>query len=274
VLPSKPEAVTKTKTNYKSSVPPAHSRPLPLLQTNQDEREYKRLLRNDAEISVLFLNASQGTPAHERLRSIRVDLEELRAGTLELNRIDKEIHAEMFPQGIDDDAPGRAGTPRHMELAAQMKVLWEKANQVHIALNERLAGYSFRPCVSYTLVIDEWRLGLVPDTIRGSFQVELGPFTVTEADVVMAMVRLDANGELGQVRLCPQCKKIYRVSLREMDRFCGKVCWLAHQAADPEHLKRKAKNQAEHRKREKRKAVEEIAIAREPLEWRADHGPV
>ncbi|MGB8481729.1 MAG: hypothetical protein WCE63_23245 [Acidobacteriaceae bacterium] len=262
----------KPKTNYKSSVPPAQSRPLPLLQTNQDEREYKRLLRNDAEIAVLCLNASQGTPAHERLRSIRVDLEELRAGTLELNRIDKEIHAEMFPQGRD--APGRAGTPRHIELAAQMKVLWEQANQLHIALNERLAGYSFRPCVSYTLVFDEWRLGLVPDAIPGSFQVKLGRFTATEADAVMSMVRLDANGELGQVRLCPQCKKIYRVSLREMDRFCGSVCQLAHQAADPKHLERKAKNQAKHRAREKQKAVEAIAIARKPSEWRADHGPV
>ncbi len=203
----------KRKTNYKSSIHVAQARPIPQLRMNRNKREYERLLRNDAQVAVLCLNASHGTVAHERLVAIRRELGELRAGTSELKQISKDIDAEMFPQKMA--ASGTAGTRRHKQLAAKFRTRFQDLNQQHIALNELLARYVFRPCVSYTVVSDEWRLGLVPDANQRFFQTTVGQFTVTEADAVMSLVRLDANGELNKVRVCEQCKKVWLISERD-----------------------------------------------------------
>jgi hypothetical protein len=235
----------KLKPAYKSSIPPAQSRPLPLLRAKQDDRQYKQLLRNDAHVAVLVLNASHGFAAHERLVAIRMELENLRTGTVELKRIEREIFKEMRPQGAD--GPGRAGTQQHIELAAQYKSVFENLNTLHIALNDRLARYAFRPCVSYTINSDDWRFGLVPDSNRRFFQTKVGQFTVTESDAVMSLVRLDASGELNKVKLCRQCKMVWRVSLREIDRFCGDVCREAFYANSPNYHERKAANQRKYR---------------------------
>jgi hypothetical protein len=249
-------AVTRrTKANYKSSISPAQSRPFPQLPEKRDKREYARLLRNDAQVAVLVLNASKGK-AHERLTIIRRELEELRAETSKLKTIEREIGAEMFPNG--NDGPGRSGTKRHLALAAEYKALYDDLNKRHIELNDRLAFYAFRPCVAYTINSDEWRFGIVPDANRRVFQMKVGPFTATEGDAVMSMVRLDASGQLSQVRLCEQCKTVWTVA-RKIDRFCGKVCREAFYAADSDFLARKAKNQDDYRRREKQKAIDAIA---------------
>jgi len=238
---------TKAKTNYKSSIPPAQSRPLPQLRAKQDEREYKRLLRNDAQVAVLILNASHGTAAHERIVTILRELEELHAGTGELKRIDREIVEEMRPQGAN--GPGRAGTKRHMELAAQYKSVFESLNTLHVGLNDRLARYAFRPSVSYTVNSDDWHFGLVPDSNRRLFQTKIGQFTVTEADAIMSLVRLDASGELSKVRLCEECGKRWRVSERKIDRFCSDKCRDTFHAKSPEYHTRKAANQQRYREK-------------------------
>lgn len=244
-------ATQKSKSNYKSSIQPAQSRAFPQLPENRNKQEYARLLRNDAQVAVMVLNASKGKAAHERLTAIRRGLEELRAETSKLKAIDAAITAEMFPDGRD--SPGRGGSKKHHALAADYRELFEDLTRRHIELNDRLAHYAFRPCVSYTVTQDEWRFGIVPDANQGLFQMKVGPFTATEADAVMSMVRLDASGQLSQVRLCEECKEVWRVSLREMDRFCGEACRTAFRVKSPEYHAKKAASQREYRKQEKQR---------------------
>jgi hypothetical protein len=241
---------------YKSSIQPGYARALPQSAESRSRREYARLLRNDAQVAVMVLNASRGKAAHERLTAIRLGLEELRAETLKLKTVDEGIAAEMFP----NDGPGRSGTKKHLALAAQYNEHVEDLSRRLVALNDRLALYAFRPSVGYILTADEWRFGIVPDANRRLFQMNAGPFTVTEADAVMSMVRLDASGQIGQVRLCAQCQKVWRVSLREIDRFCGETCRTAFNAQSPEYKDRKAANQREYRKGLKRAAANKANI--------------
>jgi hypothetical protein len=248
----------KAKSSYKSTIPPGQARPFPQLPEKRDKREYARLLRNDAQVAVLILNASRGKAAHERLTLIRRGLEELRAETSKLKTIERKIGAEMFPNG--NDGPGRSGTKRHLALAAEYKAIYDDLNKRHIELNDRLALYAFRPCVAYTINSDEWRFGIVPDANRRVFQMKVGPFTATEADAVMSMVRLDASGQLSQVRLCEQCQKVWRVSLRKLDRFCGDVCREAFYAKSPDYHKRKAANQRKYREGLKRARANGVTL--------------
>jgi len=152
----------------------------------------------------------------------------------------------MFPKGMA--GPGRSGTKKHLTLAAEFNSLFETLSQRHGALLERLAKYVFRPCVSYTMTSDEWRIGLVPDANRRSFQTKIGRFTVTEADAVMSLVRLDASGELNKVKLCEMCQVKWRVALGPTIRFCpGNVCRDAFYAKSPGYHERKKKNQEKYR---------------------------
>ena len=243
--------VTKrTKSKYKSNIHPAGARPLPQSAENRDKREHARLLRNDAQLAVMVLNASRGKAAHERLIAIRLGLEELRAQASKLKAVDEEITAEMRPK----DGPARGGTKKHLALAGQYKEHFEDLSRRVDELNERLALYAFRPCVTYIVTPDEWRYGIVPDSKR-LFQMQVGRFTATEADAAMSLVRLDASGQLSQVRLCEQCKEVWRVSLREIDRFCGEACRTAFNTQSTDYRDRKKINQREYRKRLKQAAA-------------------
>jgi hypothetical protein len=249
--------VTKKKrTAYKSSIPPAQSRALPQSADSLNKREHSRLLRNDAQVAAMVLNASRGNAAHKRLEAIRIGLEELRGTAAKLQEISTGIDEEMFPNGMQ--GPSRSGTKRHLELAAQYKEVAADLNKRHIAINDQLARYAFRPSVSYLMATDDWRFGMVPDTKRKQFEMKLGTYTITEADAVMAMVRLDAIGQLRQVKLCEQCKSEWRV-LREIDRFCSETCRVAFYADSPEQLNRKAANQR--RYRQKLKLAEASGLA-------------
>ena len=235
----------KGKTNYKSSIHVAQARSFPQPSVNQgNEREYKRLLSNEGKVAVLCLNASHGTAAHERLVAIHRKLGELRAGRSELKQISKDIDAEMFPQKMA--GPGRAGTRRHKQLAAKFKTRFQDLDQQQIALNELLARYAFRPCVSYIFVSDEWRPGLVPDTNQRFFQTKVGQFTVTEADAAMSLVRLDANGKLHKVRLCKMCRARWLYG-RTIDKYCCDACRDEDRRNSPDYHERKAEAQRKYR---------------------------
>lgn len=239
--------ITKKKTTaYKSRVPPYQSRTLPQSAETLNKREHARLLRNDAQVAVMLLNASRGNPAYRRLEAIRVGLEDLRGTAAKLQNISTGITEEMYPNGLQGSS--RSGTKRHLELGAEYQEVAANLNKQHIAINDQLARYAFRPSVSYFMATDEWRFGLVPDTKRKQFEMKLGTYTVTEADAVMAMVRLDAIGQLKQVKLCEQCRKEWRV-LREIDRFCGEACRLEFYASSKEQQDRKAANQKKYRQK-------------------------
>jgi hypothetical protein len=235
--------------NPRIKVPPHQARPLPQMPTKLDQQEIKQMLRNDAEIAVISLNESKGS-AHKRLSSIRHDLERIRLGVVNLQEIDRAIGQEMFPERAN--GPGRSGTKKHLELASEYKKGFAALEPLFSSVNKRLRNYAFRPCVSHALFSNEWRFGVVPDTRTGAFQIMIGTFLITEADAVLAMVRLEATGELNKVRLCETCKKRWRVSHREMDRFCSEECRQAFHMSSPGAKERNAAKQRRYRERLKR----------------------
>jgi hypothetical protein len=243
-------AVTKKRpANYRSGVPPHQARPLPGADVKNDKRERKRLLRNDAEIAVLCLNASQGTRAHERIIAVRRGLEELRTGIQELERVSREIDGEIFPKGMS--GPGKGGTRRHIELGEQYRTLLTALKQKSNTLNQVLAKYAFRPCVSYLVTTAHWRSGLIPDLSKRFFQTNVGTSLVTEADAILALVRLDVDGDLIKVKLCEMCKKRWHVAVRKIDKFCQEACRQQFYASSPDYRPRRVRIQRNFRKRVK-----------------------
>jgi hypothetical protein len=239
-------------------IPVRESRALPQLRTSVDERQFQKLLRNDAEVAARLLNASQGTAAYRRLRAIRLGLERLRADALELQRIGRALEAEMFPGG--KKRPEAGGTEKGFALSAQYRSQYRRMNQRHMLMNARLARYAFRPCVSYTVTADEWRLGLVPDSGPGFFETEIGPYTVTEGDAAMSLVRLDGHGDLSTVKLCEHCRRRWKYAKRpSWDRFCSSKCREAAYKQQPGFHKRKAEIQRNFRANEKRENARSLA---------------
>ncbi len=67
----------------------------------------------------------------------------------------------------------------------------------------------------------------------------------------MALVRLAVRRQLRKLRLCDQCKKVWRVSERKMDRFCSMGCREAAYAQQPEYRKRRREILKRHRENKK-----------------------
>jgi hypothetical protein len=187
----------------------------------------RSLSLTDALIAVEWLNAARGTKGRTHVLGIRTDLEYL---------------------GKMADT-GRASTPEFRQ----------RCN----ALNELLSHYTFRPVLYYDAGV--WRYNAVPRKGRGR-AVEVTHQGVTvqvnEATVVAALARLAANGELSKVRLCEWCKQNYRVSERDIDRFCSRGCQNAHYQARPEFKDRRKKIQKDYRVNKKREDAKALARAR------------
>ena len=75
---------------------------------------------------------------------------------------------------------------------------------------------------------------------------------VNESGVVSALARLAANRELYKVRLCEQCEQVWRVSLRDIDKFCSQKCREAFHAKSADFHERKAANQRNYRENKKK----------------------
>jgi hypothetical protein len=120
------------------------------------------------------------------------------------------------------------------------------------ALNKALARYVFRPCVQYSIGYDDWRGGMRPDDNSRWYSTYVTPGTkVSEAEAVIALVRLDLIGDLGRVRLCENCGARWFVRAKSSYRFCGAACREDFDTRRPDYHRRKAENQRAYRKRQK-----------------------
>jgi hypothetical protein len=180
----------------------------------------RSLSLTDALVVAEWLNAAKGTKARTHVLGIRTHLEYLR---------------EMVDTG-------RAGEP---EFRLR-----------HNHVNELLSHYTFHPVLSYDLPSGVWRYNAVPKNARGR-TVEVTHQGVTvqvnAAAVVAALARLAARGELRKARLCEWCKENYRVSERDMDRFCSDRCRNADYQARPEFKASRKRIQKDWRARENEK---------------------
>lgn len=190
-----------------------------------------------------WLNAAKRTASYQRVLQIRGELVEL--GT-QLDAIRQHLKT------LHDD-------PRNAKVLLSYSKDLESFRARHNALNKVLARYTFHPALAYKLTTGTWRYGMVPGESRPGFRTTVsdGELTVNvrEADVVAALVRLAAGRELRKVRLCEQCQKRWRVSLREMDRFCSGECREAWYVNSPDYKPRKAANQANYRAQLKRNGL-------------------
>ena len=88
---------------------------------------------------------------------------------------------------------------------------------------------------------------MVPDSNKRWFQMKINAWTISEADVVLALVRLDLSGEVHKVRLCEMCKDRWRVAEKSNYRFCSAQCREAFYVSQPGYDEQKAKNQRKYR---------------------------
>jgi hypothetical protein len=187
---------------------------------------------NDAFVAVEWLNVAQGTAAYRRVLEVRRELEELRT----------ELDRYWLQQ-----------TRRSVLEARAMADIQTR----HQRLDLQMARYTFKPELNYSFASGFWGLDMVPKHPRGPYVEVRGQgfaylprsIRVSEPVVITALARLAATRELYKVRLCAQCQKHWRVSEREMDRFCGQQCREAFYAKSPEYHERKASNQRNYRER-------------------------
>lgn len=209
----------------------------------KDEREFRRLLQNNAEVAALVLNASKGTKVYTRLATLRRDLEELNLAAERLQPI--YLKLRRTPKG----------SPRHREVYGAFDSSWKGLLARLNAMNLTLARYSFNLFLGYGVpgntkyysmpAVVNWRS-------KRLWSFRLGRHDFIEADAVLALVRLDANGELGKVHLCSHCKKRWHVARRSIDRFCSAQCREAFYIESPEYRPRKRENQRKYREQKKR----------------------
>jgi hypothetical protein len=185
----------------------------------------------DAFLSVEWLNSPQGAEARSRVLQVRDALEKL-----------MKAH--------DDNA--------------------EDLDEQREAVNQLLARYTYVPQVG-----SSWRVDMVPqiqpkagaDSLSVTMSGELvaygyGPeslavdgdhdsFIVSEGYVVAALGRLADQRELYKVRLCEQCQSRWRISQREMDRFCSDLCRITSFQNSEDYKDRQQKHQANYRAKNK-----------------------
>src|SRR5271157_3905752 len=161
-------------------------------------KETRQLTLSDAEIAVQWLNASKGTRSRDRVAFIRRELGALQSEWAE--------HSSTPPWL----RPTRRGVNNRDEFDKVHRQLEER----HRSLNEMLGRYIFRPRVTHSVYVGTWHFGMVPDDNPKSFQIKIGDRTIAEDDAVMAMVRLDSTGDLGQVHLCEMCQQEWHVAAK------------------------------------------------------------
>jgi len=219
--------------------------PSPKTQTEL-RRRVRSLSYSDATLAVEWLNATIGKPAYRRVLAVRQKLADLSAALETLSDHNQSLRGKR-PQTIKEFMNDNE--------VVRIANLQERFRKDHNALNEQLARYIHIPALAYDLDAGIWRFGMVPKRQRLGPEIVIEDqslrIRVNESSVVTALARLAANRELYKVRMCPQCKKRWRVSEREIDRFCGQKCREAYHITSAEYLDKKAANQREYRRREK-----------------------
>ena len=206
-------STTVTKREERSSRTAADSQPIPRLGA-QSEWVASHLALRDADRVVRWLNASNGTASHDRVLRIRRELEELPS--------EFATHAGAYMH-ISGGVCRIGEPPREKRRdwpKEKLKVQRQLHNR-HVALNEALKKYVFRPRVTYIIAGHAWIFGMVPDENRRWFRMRIGDETISEADAVISLVRLAETGELGKIRLCDMCKECWRVAAKSHYRLCS-----------------------------------------------------
>jgi hypothetical protein len=244
-----PRAVTRPNTR-KLSRTASDAQPIPR-STPPSGYDARRLGLNDASKVVQWLNASKGTSSYSRVVRIHQELQDL---PLEFSRnTDAYIHRfEKVTQ------LGEAGTDWPKEKIEVQRKIAER----HVALNQSLSQYVFRPRATYIIAGYNWLFGMVPDEKKRWFKIKVGQETISEADAVMALVRLAESGDLGRLQRCEMCKERWHVAAKRNYRFCSDECRENFYAKAPDYHSRKAANQRKYRENLKR------AQAAQALAWR------
>lgn len=241
------------------------AQPLPRLNPPTPRQE-KLLNLSDAKIAVKWLNAAKDANAiasYERVVAIwsgLADLRVLRSGfqpdpdKWEAARLEYEAQRAMVQagkSGREVQFPGARIESDGTDGPAY-KRLYRRTDRLHSAVNEALSRYAFRPRVTYLVGADIWRGGMVPDEKVRWFQIKIDRHTtISEADAVLALVRLDLTGEIGKVALCQMCHLRWYFRGKRNYHFCGKECRAAYYAKHPDYHKRKAETQKKYRRNQK-----------------------
>lgn len=232
------------KQEGKSNRTAADAQPIPRLGPPL-EREARQPPLGDAARLVEWLNASKGTASHERVVRIRRELDEL---PLEFaNQAGAYVHSSGGVLRLGEPPRGKRSDWPKEKLKVQRQL-----HDRHIALNEALEKYAFRPRATYIITGHAWMFGMVPDKNVRWFKMHFGYETISEADAVMSLVRLAETGDLERVRLCEMCKERWRFAAKRNYRFCSDQCREVFYAKSADYHSRKAANQRKYRENLKR----------------------
>jgi hypothetical protein len=221
-------------------------------------------------VAAQWLNGARiakATASHQRVVSIWRDLKELRALRTKLQEYgpDPQIWEEACRKLAEQRALVKAGKKggevqfpggRGDTDSPAYKRLFRQTELLHSVVNEALCRYAFRPQVTYFVASEIWRGGLVPQDNPRWFQMKTQPsmhspfqITVSEADAVMSLVRLDLIGEITKVRLCDMCQDVWLAARKSDQHCCSTQCREAFYAKHPDYHHRKATNQRGYRRR-------------------------
>lgn len=269
-------ATGNTVTHSKSKRTAVDAQPFPRVIPHTARQKRLDTL-SDAEVLVGWLNAAieaKATRSFARVVFILMQLEQLRELRARLQQYNANPQAEKsaIRELEKQRALVRAGKKGHAVQfpgrdinTETYKKLYRKTDRLHSALNEALSRYSFVPRVTIFLARDDWHGGMVPGENSRWFQIKViragkFPQTISEADAVLSLVRLDLIGEIRKVRPCYMCQVRWFVRTRSNYRFCGKECREAFYATHPDYHTRKAGAQRKYRLRKKLKEESESRL--------------
>jgi hypothetical protein len=192
---------------------------------------------SDAVMAVEWLNASRGAAAYRRVLAVRAELEALQA------EVDRLVLMRA-PSG-----------QRQVKVAPLAELMAR-----HKRFDRRLAKYSFKPELNFSLVTHIWGLDMVPKDPRGRQVVVRGQgfarlgfaylerqVRVSEPAVIVALARLATKRGLATVHLCVTCRQRWHVALRGIDKFCSPKCREYFHVHSDEYRARKRESQREYR---------------------------
>jgi hypothetical protein len=210
--------------------------PDPHTETERNRRR-RSLSSSDALIVVSWLNAANGTAGYRRVLGIRAHLDYI---------------GVMLDTVRQQNGQVESNTNAKIRLHVNLVI-------------ERLSRYRLTPTIVCDPKAGILRYNATPKVMRGLvIEVSDGTLTVqvSETAVVNALARLAEKRELWKVRLCEQCREKWRVSERQIDRFCpGKKCRLAFYAQKPDRNVRQREIQRRYRANLKlRQAAEDTVL--------------
>jgi len=217
--------------------------PRPKTQTELKKR-IRSVSYSDALQAVEWLNAAKGTPAYRRVLKVRTELYELAImlDTLGQQWQSRRVKRQLTKQEIE-----------HEQEGARLEICFRER---HRTLVRTVAKYTSVPFLDFHIPTAAWRFDMVPKLRSGpTTEIEDGNNVVqiTESSAIGALLRLATKRELFKVRLCENCGERWRVSERQLDRFCSDECRESFYKKSPKFKDRKARNQQRYRENLKRR---------------------